>query len=151
MPLLRWLDIPPTWLVAALGVSWGLDRVVPGLGFGLATMRWLGAGLVLLGLVAMALGAFELLRHRTTFVPRQRPSEFVRNGIYRITRNPIYLGDALVLTGAALAWDVLPALLIVPAFMGLITRRFILDEEAGLIAAFGTPVEAWFSTVRRWL
>lgn len=151
MSLFRWFDIPPAWLAGALGLTWGLDRLVPGLGLGLGWLQRLGDGLVLLGLVSMALGAWELVRHHTTFVPRQRPSEFVRQGIYRLSRNPIYLGDALVLAGAALHWDVLPALLLVPAFGGLIARRFIRGEEAGLIAAFGDEVEAWFARVRRWL
>ena len=81
----------------------------------------------------MGLGAFELVRHHTTFIPRRMPSAFVRQGIFRLSRNPIYLGDALVLAGAILHWDVLPALVLVPAFWRLITRRFIVGEEAGLV------------------
>jgi len=149
--MLRWIDIPPSWLAAALGLTWGLDRLAPGLGFGLSLTERLGDLLVLLGLGTMGLGALELVRHHTTFIPRQRPNAFVRQGIYRLTRNPIYLGDALVLGGAALHWDVLPALLLVPLFMAFITRRFILGEEAGLRLSFGEEAERWFARVRRWL
>ena len=151
MAFLRWIDLPPVWLIGALALAFGLDRLVPGLGPGLAPLRWLGDALVVAGLGAMGLGAFELVRHHTTFIPRRKPSHFVRQGIFRISRNPIYLGDALVLTGAILHWDVLPALVLVPAFMALITRRFILGEEAGLVEVFGRSAEAWFSKVRRWL
>lgn len=151
MGFLRWIDLPPVWLIGALAAAFGLDRLLPGLGFGFDPLRWLGDGLIAAGLGAMGLGAFELLRHRTTFIPRRKPSRLVRQGIFRLSRNPIYLGDALVLTGAILHWDVLPALLFVPAFTALITRRFILDEEAGLVEAFGRAAEAWFSKVRRWL
>lgn len=149
--LLKWIDIPPSWLIAALGLSYGLDRLVPGLGFGLSATRWLGEAMVIAGLGAMAAGAFELVRHHTTFIPRRKPSHFVRQGIFRFSRNPIYLGDALVLAGAILHWDVLPALVLVPGFMALITGRFILGEEAGLRDAFGRAAEAWFAKVRRWL
>jgi protein-S-isoprenylcysteine O-methyltransferase Ste14 len=149
--LLKWIDIPPTWLLGALLLAWGLDRLVPGLGFDLGWMRMLGDGLVLMGLAVMGVGLFELLSHRTTFIPRRKPMAFARGGIYRITRNPIYLGDALVLAGAILHWDVLPALGLVPAFMALITWRFIRGEEAGLRAAFGPDAELWFGQVRRWL
>ena len=149
--MLKWLDIPPSWLLASLAGTWALDRFVPGLATGLAWLDWAGQGLVGLGLVSMALGAWELVRHHTTFIPRKVPTNFVRQGIYRLTRNPIYLGDMLVLTGAGLYWDVLPALVLVPVFGGLISRRFILGEEAGLRARFGDEVEDWFAQVRRWL
>ncbi len=151
MSLLRSIDLPPVWLIGALAAAFGLDRWLPGLGFGLDPMRWLGDALIAAGLGAMGLGAFELIRHHTTFIPRRKPSYFVRQGIFRLSRNPIYLGDTLVLAGAILRWDVLPALVLVPAFMALITRRFILDEEAGLVEAFGRAAEAWFGKVRRWL
>jgi protein-S-isoprenylcysteine O-methyltransferase Ste14 len=150
-PMLKWIDIPPTWLIAALAATFAIDRIAPGLATGIGWIRWAGDALLLAGLGAMALGAWELVRHHTTFVPRRVPTNFVRQGIYRLSRNPIYLGDALVLTGAALRWDVLPALVLVPAFAGLITRRFILGEEHGLRARFGDEVEAWFARVRRWI
>lgn len=151
MALLKWIDLPPVWLIAALGVAFGVDRLVPAIATGFDPLGWIGQALVASGLGAMGLGAFELVRHKTTFIPRRKPSHFVRQGIFRLSRNPIYLGDALVLTGAILWWDVLPALVLVPAFMGLITQRFILGEEAGLVEAFGRSAEAWFSKVRRWL
>ena len=136
MSLVKWIDLPPVWLIGALGLALGLDRLAPGLGLGSAPLSWLGVVLIGAGGVAMGLGAFELVRHRTTFIPRRKPSHFVRQGIFRISRNPIYLGDALVL---------------VPAFMALIARRFIRGEEAGLVEAFGRSAEAWFGKVRRWL
>jgi protein-S-isoprenylcysteine O-methyltransferase Ste14 len=149
--MLKWLDIPPSWLIAALAGTWVLDRVAPGLATGWGWITFLGDVLIWAGLAAMGLGAWELVRHHTTFIPRRVPTNFVRHGIYRLSRNPIYLGDALVLTGAALHWDVLPALALVPAFAGLISRRFIRGEEVGLRARFGDEVEDWFARVRRWI
>ena len=149
--MLKWIDIPPGWLLAALAATWGLDRLFPWLATGLGWVEWLGNALVLGGFGAMALGAWELVRHHTTFIPRRVPTNFVTQGIYRLSRNPIYLGDALVLGGAALSLDVLPALVLVPAFGWIITRRFIAGEEAGLIARFGDEAEDWFRRVRRWI
>jgi protein-S-isoprenylcysteine O-methyltransferase Ste14 len=57
----------------------------------------------------------------------------------------------MVLAGALLHWDVLPALVLVPLFGGLITRRFILGEEAGLLANFGAEYREWSARVRRWI
>lgn len=149
--MLRELDIPPLWLAICIALAWGLDYLVPGLGFGWHWSRLLGQVLIGAGLVAMALALWAFLRARTTFVPRRTPSAFLQGGIYRISRNPIYLGDALVLAGLILHWDVLPALVLVFGFTQLITRRYILGEEAGLRAAFGAAYVDWSAKVRRWI
>lgn len=144
-----WIDIPPAWLGMAVGVTWLLSRVLPATGW--AWLDLIGAVLIVAGLTLMGVAVAEFLRAHTTFIPRRAPAAFVRNGVYRFTRNPIYLGDALVLAGCALVWDVLPALLLVPLFAVIITRRFILGEEAGLVARFGDDYHAWAARVRRWL
>jgi len=149
--LLRWIDIPPGWLALSAGAAWGLDWLIPGLGFGWNWSRLLGDGLIALGLGAMGLAFWEFLRARTSVIPRQVPSAFLKRGIYRLTRNPIYLGDAMVLAGLILRWDVLVALPLVAVFASVITRRFILGEEAGLIAQFGDEFTEWAAKVRRWL
>ncbi len=151
IPLLRWLDIPPAWLVAMLLIAFGLDRIVPGLGFGWSWSQWLGQALIVAGVGAMVAAVWSFIRARTSVIPRQVPSAFLRSGIYRFSRNPIYLGDALILTGAILHWDVLPALVLVPVFGWLIERRFIRGEEDGLRAAFGDEARDWMRQVRRWL
>jgi protein-S-isoprenylcysteine O-methyltransferase Ste14 len=149
--LLRWIDIPPGWLALSAGAAWGLDWLIPGLGFGWNWSRLLGDGLIALGLGAMGLAFWEFLRARTSVIPRQVPTAFLTRGIYRLTRNPIYLGDAMVLAGLILRWDVLVALPLVAVFTSVITRRFILGEEAGLIAQFGDEFTEWAAKVRRWL
>ncbi len=149
--LLRLLDIPPTWLLLTLAGAFGLDRLFPWLATGLDWVRWVGDALIVLGLGAMSAAVWEFLRARTSFIPRRAPSAFLRSGIYRITRNPMYLGDALVLAGAILHWDVLPALVLVPLFGGFIQRRFIRWEENRLIESFGDEARAWMGRVRRWL
>lgn len=149
--LRRWIDIPPTWLGLGVLATFGLDRLVPGLATGLVWLERLGQVMVLGGLVSMGLAVVEFLRGKTSFIPRRVPSAFLKSGIYRITRNPIYLGDAMVLGGAALALDVLPALVLVPVFMGFIKARFIRGEEAGLIAEFGDEAREYFARVRRWI
>ncbi len=149
--VLRAIDLPPVWMGLFILAAFVLDWLLPGLGFGWPWMQLLGQGLILLGIVAMALAVWEFLRARTTFIPRRVPTAFLQAGIYRFSRNPIYLGDALVLGGLIFYWDVLPGLLLVPLFCSLITRRYILGEEAGLEAKFGEEFTIWRSKVRRWL
>ncbi len=149
--MLREIDIPPLWLAVFIFLVWVLDRMVPGLATGWTWLAPAGWVLVVLGLAIMGLALVEFLRNHTTFVPRREPTAFLRHGVYRFTRNPIYLGDALVLTGLILVWDVLPALVLVPVFMALIARRYIEGEEAGLEAKFGAEFTEWKRKVRRWL
>ena len=147
----KWIDLPPLWLALTLLIAWGISRVMPGLGFGGAWAGWVGAGLVGAGLLLMALAAATMMAARTTVIPHRNPSALVTGGVFRLSRNPIYLGDALVLAGFILRWDAVPALVLVPAFVWLIDRRFIRAEEARLRAAFGDSFEAWAARTRRWI
>ncbi len=149
--MLHKLDLPPIWLILFIVLARGLDRLWPGLASGWNWLAPLGWGLVAAGAVLIGLALVEFVRHKTSFIPRRAPSAFLRAGIYRFSRNPIYLGDALILAGLILVWDILPALVLVPLFMTLIARRFIAGEEAGLEARFGAEFRHWKARVRRWL
>ena len=144
---LRWLDIPPVWLLAFILAAWALPR--GGLaGAWVAPFGWV---LVAQGVVLMAWAAWLFPRHRTSVVPHRKPDNIITSGPYRFSRNPIYLADALLLAGAALVMHSLLGLLLVPVFMVVITRRFIRGEEARLSAAFPDDAAAFFGRTRRWL
>lgn len=144
--MLKHIDIPPLWLVAALAASWGLSRL------------WSVAGLEQMGMAVMGLGAgtmivalWQMVRRRTTFIPRRDPAALVTGGIFRVSRNPIYLADTLILAGAILVWGAVLALPLIAGFMALITRRFVMDEEARLRAGFGAAAEAYLAATPRWI
>lgn len=146
----KFLDLPPLWLVAFVAAAWGLDHVLP--------LDLVGrAGDVLAAVLGIAgAGLFggavaALARARTTVIPHLVPRALVTGGVFRLSRNPIYLADAAFLLAAILWMDALLALPLVPAFMWLIRRRFIEGEEARLRAGFGAAFEAWAGRVRRWL
>lgn len=146
----RLLDWPPLWLLAALLVTMMLDAVAPWQAFG-PVGRWIGAVLVIAGVALMAAAVWKMRAARTTVIPRRDPAALVTGGVFRITRNPIYLGDALVLAGAILWWDVPLAVPLVPIFMMIIQARFIRGEEARLRATFGRAFDDWAARVRRWI
>jgi protein-S-isoprenylcysteine O-methyltransferase Ste14 len=75
----------------------------------------------------------------------------ITGGLYRYSRNPIYLGDALILAGLILRWDAVLAVPVLPLFVFLIQRRFILPEEARLAAAFPSAFESFRASTRRWI
>ena len=148
----KMIDIPPVWLFVFAVLAWWQPRVVaggPDLSGPVAQM--LGGLLVGAGLLLIGMAAVVFLRHKTTIIPHQQPNALITDGICRFTRNPIYLADALILTGLCLRFDAPWALLLVPVFVVLIDRRFIRAEEARLQAAFGGEFEAYASRVRRWV
>ena len=143
------VDLPPVWLGLFAALAWGQSRLSPMTLLGRAG-DVLGAVLVLTGIVLTLLAVREFARSNTTVIPHQHPSALVTSGIFRFSRNPIYLGDALILLGLMLWWDALSSLILVPAFVILIEARFIRPEEARLGAAFPDEFAAYCSTVRRW-
>ena len=151
---MRWLDIPPVWLGLALALTWGLrtPRLFPrerSLANGLAD--GLGWTLLAMGLALMVWAVLTMMRARTTPVPHMQPSALVTDGPFAFTRNPIYLGDAMVLLGAILIWSAPLALPVLAAFVWWIDRRFVRAEEARLKAGFGGAFEDWAARVRRWV
>jgi len=114
---------------------------------------WIAALVALTGLGLNLLPKLAFRRARTTVNPL-RPAaatSLVTSGIYRLTRNPMYLGQALVLLGGVLWLGSAAALLAVPLFVGWITRFQILPEERVLADRFGADYAAFRRGVRRWL
>jgi protein-S-isoprenylcysteine O-methyltransferase Ste14 len=147
--LLRQWESPPTWLLACVGVLWLQARFAPMIAPLPATLH-LGALFITGGLVIIVLAAMQFRRHATTIMPREVPRALIDTGLYAYSRNPIYVADALILSGVALRWD-LAGLVVVPLFIWAITQRFILGEEAGMRAQFGAAYEAYAARVKRWV
>jgi protein-S-isoprenylcysteine O-methyltransferase Ste14 len=145
----RQWESPPTWLalfiILALLQSTLMPLVEPG-----PLARLAGAALIAAGLAVFVLALVQFRRHRTTVLPRETPEAMIQTGIYRWSRNPIYLADAMILAGIALRWDA-ASLLLVPLFMAMIRVRFINGEEAVMRQRFGANYEAYALRVRRWL
>lgn len=146
----KFVDLPPVWLMAFIGVVWLLGRVVPlpvfgGLGDGLAVVL---AGV---GAALFVAAIWEMGRARTTVIPHREASALVTSGVFRLSRNPIYLGDVAFLLAAILWLDVPLALPLVWVFVRVITVRFIEGEEARLRAGFGAAFDDWAARVRRWI
>lgn len=152
---MRWLEhkIPPplVGLLLALGmVALSPDwhwRDVGALRAALAALLLLaGAALDLLGLLAFR-------RVRTTVNPLRpaRATQLVATGVYRFSRNPMYLGMALLLSGGALLLGTLAGALGPVLFVAYITRFQILPEERVMAAKFGDEFTRFCTQVRRWL
>lgn len=151
MPLSKWIDIPPVWLVGALALVWLQAWLLPVLLWPFALAGMLGFVLFWGGLIVMAAAFFEFMRAKTTPVPHQTATSLITRGIFQLSRNPIYLGDAMILSSVIIWWGAWLLLPLVPGFVLLITRRFIKDEERRLKDAFGPEFAAWSKETRRWI
>ena len=138
-------DYPPVWLATLAVPGWIAGRLWP---HGPDWMRIAGWTLVLAGLALLLLAAARMLARRTTLDPHGAPGALVTDGVFAWSRNPIYLADALILTGLCAAFGApLAALVLTPAFVAIVTQRFIRPEETRLAAAFA----AYAARTRRWL
>ena len=143
--------VPPVYLVLALGIMALLHYFLPVAVLLPDSYRLLGAVLILLSL-AIGFWAVGLFRRADTgVVPFSPVKTLVAHGPYRFTRNPMYLGMAGLLLGAAILFGTLAPFLIVPVFVALIEWRFILAEEAFLAAELGEAYAEYKAKVRRWL
>ncbi len=143
------LDWPPVWTLAMVLLAALAGWALPWRGLGAAGAA-LGLGLALAGIALMAAAVAQMARARTTVIPRRAPSSLVTGGVFGFSRNPIYLGDALVIAGACLGFHAAYALPLVWVFMRVIQRRFIAGEEARLIEGFGAEYGLWAGRVGRW-
>ncbi|MEZ5797375.1 MAG: isoprenylcysteine carboxylmethyltransferase family protein [Paracoccaceae bacterium] len=146
---LRALDWPPVWTAAAVGLVWVLSLVMPWPILG-ATGQVLGAVAALTGLGLMLAAVLEMRAARTTFIPRRQPTALVTTGVFEWSRNPIYLGDVLVLAGAMLWFKLVWALPMLGVFGWILRWRFIDGEEQRLLEAFGAEYGLWAARTARW-
>ncbi|MCE9644366.1 MAG: isoprenylcysteine carboxylmethyltransferase family protein [Chloroflexi bacterium] len=110
-----------------------------------------GLALTFVGFL-LGVGAFiEFRKARTTLDPHGAASRLVVNGIYRFTRNPIYLGFLLMVIGFPLNYGFYWGILVAPLFMATMNRLVIEKEEAYLENKFRDEYSGYRSRVRRWL
>jgi protein-S-isoprenylcysteine O-methyltransferase Ste14 len=110
-----------------------------------------GAPLVAAGIVIAAIGVFSFKRAGTAVIPFEPSTALVTGGLYRFTRNPMYVGMVSVLIGTGLIFGTMGSWLPIPVFIWIIRNNFILGEERFLEQIFGRQYTDYKSKVRRWL
>jgi protein-S-isoprenylcysteine O-methyltransferase Ste14 len=148
------LKIPPVALVIiTAALMWLVSRMGPAFGLLLPARRALALGLVVAGAVISALGVVSFRRAGTTVNPikPETAGSLVVSGIYRRTRNPMYLGFLLGLAGWAVFLSNALAFIFLPVFVLYLNRFQIRPEERALSSVFGKDFAAYQSKVRRWL
>ncbi len=108
---------------------------------------------VILGALAGLLGILEFRKYKTTVDPTNpnKASAIVTTGIYRLTRNPMYLGMALVLLGIIVRYSNPLTLIAMVFLIWYLTQFQIKPEEEILKQNFGKPYQDYLNKVRRWI
>jgi protein-S-isoprenylcysteine O-methyltransferase Ste14 len=148
------LKVPPPAVALVTAVlMWLASRSSPGLAFVFPPGNLLAAGLFAIGVMVAISGVVTFRRARTTLNPTkpETSSSLVSWGIYKVTRNPMYLGLLLVLSAWGIFLSNWLAFLFLPVFVVYINRFQIVPEEQALISLFAREFVAYQSRVRRWL
>jgi protein-S-isoprenylcysteine O-methyltransferase Ste14 len=143
--------VPPVYFLVALLLMGFFHRVAPGARILAAPYSYGGLVLIALALGLIVWAAFLFRRAGTNIRPYLPSTALVVSGPYKFTRNPMYLGMAGALLGTAVFMGSLTPFIVLPAFMALISERFIVPEETKLEAAFGRDYLDYKARVRRWL
>jgi protein-S-isoprenylcysteine O-methyltransferase Ste14 len=144
---------PPALGLAAAGLAWGASQWFPGFSITFPGQQILAGLLLGTGLLIDGAGVLAFIRQKTTVNPLtpERAQKLVVSGLYRFSRNPMYLGMAFLIA----AWSVYlgtPAVLVIlPAFVLILNEIQIKPEEAALERLFGDEYRGYKQEVRRWL
>jgi protein-S-isoprenylcysteine O-methyltransferase Ste14 len=148
------LRIPPpvVMLLSALAM-WLVARWLPPWSWPSTALTALGGVLAAAGAALIVTAMRTFARSKTTINPL-KPAEsalVVSHGVFARTRNPMYVGLALILTGWACYLANAVAWVVVPLFIAYITRFQIIPEERILLGKFGAPFAQYLAQVRRWI
>lgn len=149
---MKWIDIPPVWLLACLVVASFVGQAqLFNLSLDHPITQVIAAVLIGAGLILMLLAITEMRRQNTTVIPHLEADRLVQSGIFKRSRNPIYLGDVLILAGLILRWDAIAALPLIPVLFWILETRFVLPEEDRLRRKFRQEFHRYTEKTRRWI
>lgn len=142
---------PPYIAFVLLFLSWLIDYYFPQFRFVFGSYRYIGVIVFILGL-SMTFYAFYLFKkNKTPIIPGQKPKFMVAGGIYKFTRNPMYLGVTIALLGASIYIGNLLSLLSPLIFFIAMNIVYVPFEEKLLEKIFGKQYLDYKKKVRRWL
>tara|TARA_B100000508_G_C11338116_1_gene217767 strand:- start:24 stop:470 length:447 start_codon:yes stop_codon:yes gene_type:complete len=105
------------------------------------------------GLLVFFLAVASFKRYKTTVNPLQpsKATHLVISGIFRFTRNPMYLGMSLVLLSLSFKFNLLGGLIVTVFFIMFITKFQIIPEEEAMLSLFQDEFEIYKENTRRWI
>ena len=148
------LKVPPLVLLLVLAVAmWFAAMQLPSLAFTLPWRHGLAVTISGVGILFLLAGGYAFQKAKTTLNPTKpaTASSVVASGVYRVSRNPMYVGFLLALTSWATFLSHPLPFLFLPIFVVYMNRFQISPEEHALSAKFGDEYDRYKQGVRRWL
>jgi protein-S-isoprenylcysteine O-methyltransferase Ste14 len=146
---------PPILILVCLIAGWGVEQF-QGAAI-VSSSQWAGmrsvtsGALIAIGFALIGACAWQFKRAQTCIEPWRPTSSIIKGGLYRYSRNPIYVGFVIVGIGFALAFNTLWMLVGVIVFVAIATKYVIAREEKYLEAKFGEAYSDYRRETRRWL
>ncbi len=143
---------PPLVYIGMLSIGLVLDRFLPWSLGGGNGFSYVGAGLLLVsGVACLFMASSKFRQIGTNLKPWKPTSAIADDGIYAVTRNPMYLGMAFVYLALMLLAASLGAFLLFPILITIISTQVIAREEVYLNRKFGNKYQKYKSKTRRWI
>ncbi len=145
--------IPPIQFIISSGLMYVLATYNSQFNF---EFYYRTAGLLIIIITASIIGILALYdfhKHQTTFHPHtpEKTSALVDTGVFAYSRNPMYVALTLALFAFAMYLQNYTCFLVIPLFIGYITRFQIIPEERMLDKLFANEYQAYCKKVNRWL
>ena len=144
---------PPVYgLLTAISIWW-LDKLLPAFSLLPSTVKPLGIFIMLCGFCLDLMALMQFARQHTSVNPLHpdKADHIVITGLYRYTRNPMYLGMLIALCGWCIYIGNIASFACLPVFVWLLTRMQIQAEERILSEKFGQPYTDYLNQIRRWI
>jgi protein-S-isoprenylcysteine O-methyltransferase Ste14 len=143
--------LPPRLVLILLGAMVVLHLLLPGLELLSFPYTLAGAAVAALGIALTLSGARLFSRVGTNIRTFNEPGVLVTDGLFRWSRNPMYLGFVLLLLGTAMLLGTATPFLAVALFAVVADRWYIAFEERAMKAKFGADYAAYMRRTRRWV
>ncbi|WP_374602213.1 isoprenylcysteine carboxylmethyltransferase family protein [Arenimonas sp.] len=144
---------PPIVGLVCAGLAWTIARYLPDAGYASPYRTWIALALAVAGISLDLSGLVVFRKARTTINPLSpdKSTAIVQAGPYAFTRNPMYVGMALILLGYCVYLANAVSLVAVAIFCAYITAFQIIPEERLLLRKFGDSYARYMQAVRRWI
>jgi protein-S-isoprenylcysteine O-methyltransferase Ste14 len=143
--------LPTTYLLISIVLMVALHFLIPLVQVIPVPWNILGIVPIVAGVALNLIADSAFRKVRTTVKPFEESSSLVTNGVFRLSRNPMYLGFVLILLGIAIVLGSLTAFAIIPVLAILMDRVFIQVEEGMLEVKFGQTWLEYKAKERRWI
>lgn len=144
-------DLPPLWLILFMAVAWALARFLPLSESFDPLLQRFGVMVAGLGVLFIFWAAAWFWKKKTTIEPHHTPGTLIVEGPFRLSRNPIYLGMVLILSGQVIWLGAFSPAVLIPVFLLVLHLRFVVPEERALAETFAEEGRAYLEATRRWL